>query len=234
MKLQNLVAIFLFFGFVAPANANLVTNPDFESGDVNGWTLVGQNDTCNSLQAVQYSAVPGFGGTDSIASLGGDYAAYVRPGGAENAGIMQTVSGVPSVELAYSVDFYVREVQLPGDSRTEQTIYLYFNDTLMDELTVGAPTDDPGTVGNFSGTFDNVSSSIDIKIVSQRPSCGFAWGQLIIDNVLLNCTTAEDCLVVPPVEPAAVMPVPALTFPGIVILTGLIGLLLFTNRKFLI
>lgn len=226
MRLIKTTVPILAICFLASASANLVTNPGFESGTVDGWTIVGENDGCNGLQAVQYSAVPSSGGDDSIPSLGGNYAAYIRPGGVEDTGMIQTVNGVPAVELSYSVDFYVREVQLPNDNRTEQTVYLYLNDTLVDQLTVGSPSDDPGTDGNFSGTFDNPSNNVDIKIISERASCGFAWGQLIVDNVFLDCTNEDECVAAPPPEvpqePA--IPVPAMDAWGSLLMVFVLGL----------
>jgi hypothetical protein len=185
--------------FVAPVYANLLSNGDFESGTVDGWALVGQNDSCNSIQAVDYGNVPdAFGGSASIPSLGGTYGGYVRPGGVNNVGLAQTLVGVPLGDLTYSVDFYVREVQLPGDTRTEQTVYLLLNGTIVDQLTVPAPGETPGTTGSFSGQYTATTSIVEFRVESERASCGFAWGQLIVDNAVLDCADSPGCALVPP------------------------------------
>jgi hypothetical protein len=213
MKIISVPLLAMAVIYSSSVSANLLSNPDFESGTLSNWTLVGQNSACNVNQVVDYTNVPGSGGPDSIPSLGGTYAAYLRPGGILTTGISQTVAGVPLVELSYSVDFYVREVQLSGDSRTEQTIFLYLNGDLVDQLTVAAPTDDPGTSASFSGTYTTVSDSVEFRIESLRPDCSFAWGQLLIDNAVLDCSNPDDCVAPPPTA----TPVPTMSAYGLVL-----------------
>lgn len=231
MKIVSVSLLAMAVIYSSSISANLLSNPDFESGTLSDWTLVGQNNTCNVGQAVEYTSVPSPGSPDSIPSLGGTFTAYVRPGGTLNTGIAQTVTGVPLVELSYSVDFYVREVQLPGDGgSTGQTIFLYLNGDLVDQLTVAAPTDNPGTSTSFSGTYTTSSDSVEFRIESQRASCGFAWGQLLIDNAVLDCSNPNDCVALPPPQgPITTTPVPVMPIYGLAL--TMLGLLLVAFRR---
>lgn len=92
MKTIQRMALAAALGFAAalPAAhaANLLTNGDFETGDLTGWTLTGESDAT---------------GIDPFAAHGGTYGAYFGP--TDPGGIEQQIATVAG--QTYKVDFWL-------------------------------------------------------------------------------------------------------------------------------
>lgn len=178
------------------ANANLLQNPDFETGTLNNWSLA--NDAAGAVaEAAEYADPPtnfATPGPLGQSYAGGVYGAYRRPGDNIELGFSQTVSVVPNEPLAYELDWFVREVQLPGDSRVDQTVILRLNGTVVEQQVVSAPTRS-GTTGRFTGSFTPTTGTVEFEMVALRErSIGFAWGQAYFDNAVLDCQNGDACV----------------------------------------
>ena len=162
---------------------NLLLNFDFETGTLNDWNLFG-NDRGLS-KAVLYSEADGFG---SILPLtppfaGGDFGAFLRADSSE-IGFEQTVSVVAGEEYSYSLNFAVREVQIPGDPRQEQTVILRLNGNEVESQLFPAITT---SFGNFQGTLTPTSNELTFTALSIRnTNFAFGNGQFFIDNAILD------------------------------------------------
>jgi len=93
--------------------------------------------------------------------------------------------------LFYSLDFAVREAQIPGDSRVDQTVTLRLNgDIVASEF-----FDNPSTeFGHFEGIFISQSDQVTFTMVSNHPlNHATGFGQIFFDNatVVVQVTLEE-------------------------------------------
>ena len=126
--LSSSLVIILIMTVTSPcAFANLLVNGDFETGTAGGWSPVGPTlSGCGGdHDALQYSlasekfcrSLPLIPPYDGQA-----FAGYARTGGGVVIGFEQTVSVTPGVSTFFSLDFAVREVQIPGQARARLTV----------------------------------------------------------------------------------------------------------------
>jgi hypothetical protein len=95
------------------------------------------------------------------------------------------VSVVPGSTVTYEIQFVLREAQIAGQDRAEQTALLYLNDLLVDSRTFTIL--DPDGFGTFSGSFVVEDELLSLRVLALRPlGRGTGFGQILIDNVCLR------------------------------------------------
>ncbi len=179
------------------ARGAALMNGDFEKGTLRGWTPVAS--IYGGTVAARYSAVPSYGGAIPITPpyVGGVFVGCARTGGGVEVGFTQTVL-VPAGKLVYySLDYAVRETQIPGQSRAAQTVRLYLNDQKVNEAVYPAPT---LSFGHFEGSIVATRNSLEFTMVSYRPLWATTgWGEILFDNAVVSF-----------VSPASSTPLPRL------------------------
>lgn len=175
---------------ISRVDAALLVNGDFETGTLGGWSLVGPDLStgCGGQHvALEYSLAWGtFCNRVSLVPQydGGTFAGYARTGDGIEIGFEQTVSVTTGIPLFYSLDFTAREVQIPGDSRVDQTISLRLNGDIVDSQFFDNPSTE---FGYFEGVFIPQSDQVTFAMVSNRPlGYGTGFGQIFFDNASLT------------------------------------------------
>jgi hypothetical protein len=199
-------------------NANLIQNDGFETGDTSEWTSVNGNINYEGAEAY----ADAFGGAINPPYNGGVYGGFQRPGDNIEMGFSQTVSVVPSVELQYSLDFTAREVQIPGDSRGDQTISLRLNGDLVDQQVMISGGEQ---FGSFSGNYTPNTGTVTFSMTSLRVvSFATGSGQVFFDNATLDCAEGQSCIRINE-EPSPAKPIPAMGTKGLLLMSLMLGLL---------
>ncbi len=208
----------------ATANANLLGNPGFESGDTSEWEAVGAVESVLNAGAIDYAAA--FGGAVTTAYDGGTYGGYRRTGENEDKGYSQTVPVVSGMEIIYNLDFVAREVQAPGPEIRDQTIVLRLNGEIVG--TMDAPSTEE-TEGNFSGNYTPSIDTVTFSMTSYRVA---GWGngnsQVYFDNTSLTCAEGDTCLreETPVVAPISI---PTMSTYGFILM--ILGILFVVARR---
>jgi hypothetical protein len=219
----------------ATANANLLGNPGFESGDTSEWEVVGAVENSRNAGAVDYETASG----DEIITLydGGTYGGFRRTGEAEEKGYSQTVPVVPGVKLTFSLDFVAREVLIPTDGRGNQTVSLWLNGVQMRE-DMPAYTEDE-TNGHFSGNFTPSIDTVTFTMTSLREDglvmtdhgvvhfWNTGHAQVYFDNANLECAESDTCI--RDETTVAPNPIPTMSTYGFILM--ILGLLFVVARR---
>jgi len=186
---RRIFAVVALCVMASGASANLIVNGDFESGTFNGWSAVNQISTSFPTQAVLYTSSAGsnIGGLGNLVPTyaGGLYGGLARPGSGIDVGFEQTISVLTGVEIGYSVDFAVRETQIPGEGRARQVVSLRLNGILVSTFDSGAAL--TTMFSSFVSTFIPTTNLLTFSITSLRSTnFGTGWGQFFIDNVVVT------------------------------------------------
>jgi hypothetical protein len=135
---------------------NLLTNGNFETGDLSGWTVLSADTTLQQVVAVAPSVfVPPLG----------NLAYKIRPGDqAPDAGLRQVVTVVPGSSYSWSVDVGVRDVQnLTGFS--VGTFELRLDGVVVATATYA---DGAARSATYSGTVTPTGSTVQFDLVFNR------------------------------------------------------------------
>ena len=208
--LMLLSTVILIFGMLDTASANLITNGDFETGHLTGWTHSGDVDV------VKFSPSSFLGRWAKVQGMNGYFALLGGDTSSGNSTLSQnfTVSGATSIRLAFDYAFDYLDFNL-SDSDTFMALTTYTGDvvgkiTMLDlsSSCIGA------NYGHYEKTFDldpawtlNASMSFKLSEVG-----GWTCSVVGIDNVN----------VAPVPEPATILLV------GI----GLIGFATYSRKHF--
>jgi hypothetical protein len=220
----------------ATANANLLGNPGFETGDTREWEVVGAVEHSRNAGAVDYETATG----DEIITLydGGTYGGFRRTGEAEEKGYSQTVRVVPGVKLTYSLDFVAREVLIPTDGRGNQAVSLWLNGVQMREDGGAAPSVN-ATNGHFSGSFTPSIDTVTFTMTSLREDglvmtdhgvvhfWNTGHAQVYFDNANLECAESDTCI--RDETTVAPNPIPTMSTYGFILM--ILGLLFIVARR---
>ena len=159
----------------------LVVNGDFETGDLEGWTVA--NDTDTSLQQAVIAAPAEV--TPALSGL----VYKIRPGSqAVDAGLNQSVSLVVGETYSWSVAVGSRELQTPGGRSATFAFELAgIEAASVTYLDSDAPTQDV-----LSGTFEAMASPLLVELVFNRNAFSFtANPEWTADNVEVILGTEE-------------------------------------------
>lgn len=168
-----------------PGDISLI-NGDFENGTFAGWTPIWT--AKGDHMAVNYTEVPGWMGPHMVVTPypSGMYGGLVRTGDGEEAGYEQTIEVPANKAVFYHLDFVVRENQIPSQERAMQTVRLYLNDELVDELYVQYLDE---VAFAFEGSYFPQGETLTFRMVSYRPLNAYTgWGQVIFDNAEVSLT----------------------------------------------
>ena len=136
------LAIATSFLMGTAANANLVTNPGFETGDFTGWTQGGNT---------------GFSGVDNATPHSGTYAAFFGPV-LSNGTLSQTLATTPGD--TYSIDFWLANEDTSGNN----FFSVSFDGNVLNSMT------DASSFGytefNFSGLASTSSTVLEFAFLN--------------------------------------------------------------------
>ena len=183
------------------ADANLLTNGSFETGDFTGWNLL-SNDPGLQQEIVSSPALF----TPPLSGL----SYKIRSGNqAIDAGLSQSVSTNSGFLYNWSIDIAAREVQSSGFALG--TFELFLDNTLVASQSLSGS-------GSFSTTFSGVytatDSAVDFQLIFNRPWNSFtAHPQWFADNAVFELSA---------------VPVPAAVW---LFGSGLLGLVGVARRK---
>ena len=155
MKNRTLVVAAVALGFAAAANANLIVNPSFETGDFTGWTLGG---TATSYGVdLDGTAISGSYYSDSVVNVRtGDFAAWALVSAFSSPPVNFVLSQSVNVTAgqSYDIGFYLSLGRTTGLESAGRTLRIRVDGTQIYTFDEYGMTGDP-FVGDDPTNFEH-------------------------------------------------------------------------------
>jgi hypothetical protein len=172
---------------VAPValRANIVNNPDFETGDLTDWTFVGSPLTPWSVATTAFGITKAQSGSDFADTQCGGADCITTP----NSAIYQDLTTVAgqTYTLTFWYDIGVCNALLPTQCGAVELKVFWGSTTADDIVTTASSYTDPGWVEATVTGLTATSTSTELEFAGEQDS---AW--LGLDNITVNASSSPE------------------------------------------